>query len=77
MEKQLDTSTVTAATRTAEPVAAALPSVDYTTIRGKNVLVSPTEEQYELLRKRLKERIDDSRGETIFEIGIGEGRIEN
>lgn len=49
-------------------------TTDYTSIRGKTVLVSPTEEQFELLRKRLQERIDDSRGETIFEIGIGEGK---
>lgn len=52
---------------------APLPSTDYTIIRGKTVLVSPSEEQYDLLRKRLQSRIDDSRGETIFEIGIGEG----
>lgn len=46
---------------------------DYSSIRGKAVLVSPTEKQFELLRRRLQERIDDSRGETIFDIGIGEG----
>lgn len=51
-----------------------LPSttIDYSSIRSKTVLVSPTEEQFELLRRRLKDRIDDSRGETIYEIGIGE-----
>ncbi|XP_055918826.1 GTP-binding protein 1 [Eupeodes corollae] len=48
------------------------PKVDYTIIRGKNVLVSPTEQQYELLKKRLEERTLDSRGETIYEIGVGE-----
>jgi GTPase len=48
------------------------PLVDYSSIRNKNVLVSPTEEQFELLLKRLRERIADSRGETIYEIGIGE-----
>ena len=47
--------------------------VDYSTIRSKIVLISPTEEQYELLKKRLEERIADSRGECIYEIGIGEG----
>lgn len=46
---------------------------DYSSIRGKNVLVSPTEEQYDLLKKRLEERTQDSRGETIYEIGVGEG----
>lgn len=48
--------------------------VDYSCIRGKTVLVSPTEEQYEALTKRLQERIADSRGETVYEIGVGEGR---
>lgn len=47
-------------------------AVDYSSIRSKLVLVSPTEEQFELLLKRLKDRIADSRGETIYEIGIGE-----
>lgn len=51
--------------------------VDYSSIRGKNVLVSPTEEQYDLLRQRVEERISDSRGETIFEIGIGEDGSDN
>lgn len=49
-------------------------AIDYSSIRGKAVLVSPTEKQYELLRKRLQGRIDDSRGETIFDIGIGDGK---
>lgn len=49
------------------------PTTDYSTIRGKTVLVSPTAEQFDLLKKRLEERIQDSRGETIYEIGIGEG----
>lgn len=52
------------------------PMTDYSIIRGKNVLVSPTEEQFELLKKRLVERISDSRGETIYEIGIGEGNCK-
>lgn len=47
-------------------------NIDYSIIRSKLVLVSPTEEQFELLRKRLSDRIGDSRGETIYEIGIGE-----
>ena len=51
------------------------PVVDYSSIRSKLVLISPTEEQYELLKKRLDERIADSRGECIYEIGIGEGKI--
>ncbi|KAL7024122.1 hypothetical protein ACKWTF_012909 [Chironomus riparius] len=56
-----------------------LPSVivDYSSIRSKTVLVSPTEEQYELLQKRLKERIAESRGETIYELGVGEDASDN
>lgn len=52
-----------------------VPRVDYSAIRGKNTLVSPTEEQFELLRQRLEDRTQDSRGETIFEIGVGEGKF--
>nr|AAM51032.1 RH49745p [Drosophila melanogaster] len=47
-------------------------SVDYSSIRGKDVLVQPTEEQIELLQKRLQDRIADNCGETIYEIGVGE-----
>lgn len=50
-------------------------SIDYTSIRSKTVLISPTEEQFELLKKRLQDRIDDSRGETIYDVGIGEGNV--
>lgn len=53
------------------------PTVDYSSIRGKTVLVSPTEEQFELLKKRLDERISGSRGETIYEIGVGEDGSDN
>ncbi|XP_046981192.1 GTP-binding protein 1 [Schistocerca americana] len=45
---------------------------DYASIRAKTALISPTEEQYELLLQKLKERIGNGRGETIFEVGIGE-----
>ena len=52
-------------------------SVDYSSIRGKGVLVSPSEEQYELLLRRLKERVQDGGSETIFDIGIGEDGSED
>lgn len=61
------------ATDTATAAVAAVANTDYIRIRSKTVLVSPTQEQFDLLRKRLQGRIDDSRGETIFELGIGEG----
>lgn len=52
-----------------------MPRIDYSSIRGKKVLVSPTEEQFELLKRRLEERTQDSRGETIYEIGVAEGKF--
>uniref|UniRef100_A0A182K5M9 GTP-binding protein 1 n=1 Tax=Anopheles christyi TaxID=43041 RepID=A0A182K5M9_9DIPT len=51
--------------------------VDYSSIREKTVLVGPTEDQFDLLMKRLEERISASRGETVYEIGIGEDGSEN
>ncbi|XP_043255526.1 GTP-binding protein 1 [Colletes gigas] len=52
-------------------------NIDYSSIRGKSVLVSPSEDQYELLLRRLKERIQDGGSETIFDIGIGEDGSED
>lgn len=46
--------------------------IDYSIIRTKTVLVSPTNEQFDLLKMQLEYRIADSRGETIFEIGVGD-----
>lgn len=37
-------------------------------------LVSPTNEEYDMLIDRLKERIMENQGETIYEIGVG-GKI--
>lgn len=48
-------------------------NVDLSSVRfNKSILISPTEEQYELLLKKLAKRIEDNRGETIYDIGIGE-----
>ncbi|XP_030565503.1 GTP-binding protein 1 [Drosophila novamexicana] len=47
-------------------------SIDYSSIRAKDVLVEPTESQLQLLKRRLLDRIADSCGETIYEIGVGE-----
>ncbi|XP_076762305.1 GTP-binding protein 1 [Xylocopa sonorina] len=52
-------------------------NTDYSSIRGKSILVSPSEDQYELLLRRLKERIQDGGSETIFDIGIGEDGSED
>lgn len=40
----------------------------------QTALVSPNEKQFDLLQQRLKERLEDGRGETIFDVGVGEGR---
>lgn len=50
--------------------------IDYTSIQGKRVLVSPTHEQFDLLKKQLEARIADSGGETIFDVGVGDGGEE-
>lgn len=47
-------------------------SLDFSSIRGKKALVSPSHEQFDLLKKLLEKRIIDSGGETIFEIGTGD-----
>lgn len=44
------------------------PTSSYDRILGKNVLVAPSEEQYELLLKRLKQQVGEGRGEVILEV---------
>lgn len=46
---------------------------DYSCIRCKTALIAPNEEQYDALKRRLQERMSESRGETVYEIGVGEG----
>ncbi|XP_018330152.1 GTP-binding protein 1 [Agrilus planipennis] len=41
----------------------------FSKILGKSILVSPNEEQYELLLTRLKQQLESGRGEVILEIG--------
>lgn len=41
------------------------------------VLVSPTADEYELLRKQLLERMETGNGEIIYDIGHGEGIIQD
>jgi len=45
----------------------------YTFFLSQTALVSPNEKQFDLLQRRLKERLEDGRGETIFDVGVGEG----
>lgn len=41
----------------------------------KTVLVSPTEDEYDLLLQQLQIRIDENQGETIFVVGVGENDV--
>ena len=42
----------------------------------QDVLVSPSEDQYELLLQKLKDRVQDGGSETIFDIGTSGGKIK-
>ncbi|KAI5717011.1 hypothetical protein M8J76_016071 [Diaphorina citri] len=50
---------------------------DHSMLQSKNCLISPTEEQFDLLQKKIKSLIDNGRGETIYDIGIGQDGGEN
>ena len=39
----------------------------------QDALIKPSEEQFELLLKKLQYLIEMGNGETIFEVGAGEG----
>lgn len=41
---------------------------EFDKIIGRNVLVAPSEEQFELLLKRLKQQLGEGRGEVILEV---------
>lgn len=34
-------------------------------------LISPDDEQFDFLLHKLKERLDEGHGETIYEVGVG------
>lgn len=41
---------------------------EFNKILGRTILVSPNEEQYDLLLKRLKQQLGEGRGEVILEV---------
>ncbi|KAJ8318645.1 hypothetical protein KUTeg_003736 [Tegillarca granosa] len=47
--------------------------IEMATVNSKLALVSPNNEEYEILMEIVKERIEEGHGETIFELGTGEG----
>lgn len=40
---------------------------------SKTILVSPTDEEYDMLLRQLRQRIQEGNGETLYEIGIADG----
>ncbi|XP_065066312.1 GTP-binding protein 1-like [Rhopilema esculentum] len=42
-------------------------------LNAKVALVSPSDDDYDILLSRIRSRIKDGMGETIYEVGIGEG----
>jgi len=44
---------------------------DYSSLNRANILVSPNEQEYELLISRIRELVELGRGETIYELGVG------
>lgn len=50
---------------------------EYDKILGRKVLVAPTEQQYELLLKNLRQQLGEGRGEVILEIGRSDDGTEN
>ncbi|XP_046649779.1 GTP-binding protein 1-like isoform X2 [Daphnia pulicaria] len=47
--------------------------IDFSSVNTKDALVKPNESQYELLVKKLQYLIEMGNGETILEVGAGEG----
>ncbi|XP_023327469.1 GTP-binding protein 1 [Eurytemora carolleeae] len=45
---------------------------DYSTINRSTALVSPTEDEYELILTKIRNLMEEGRGETIFEVGVGD-----
>lgn len=44
-------------------------------INSKTALVSPTNDEYEYILETIKETVEEGQGETIYEIGTGEGDV--
>lgn len=49
--------------------------MDLPNINSKTALVSPTNDEYEYILDTIKERVEEGQGETIYEIGTGEGDV--
>lgn len=47
-------------------------ATDYSSINRANALVSPSEQEYELILSKIRNLVEEGRGETIFEVGVGD-----
>lgn len=47
--------------------------MEFASVNGKDAFVKPLEDQYDLLMKKMKYLVEMGNGETIIEIGAGEG----
>nr|XP_022920866.1 GTP-binding protein 1 [Onthophagus taurus]XP_022920867.1 GTP-binding protein 1 [Onthophagus taurus]XP_022920868.1 GTP-binding protein 1 [Onthophagus taurus] len=50
---------------------------EFVKILGRTILVSPSKDEYDLLQKRLKQQLEEGRGEVILEIGCSQDGTEN
>lgn len=51
--------------------------MEFSSVNNKDALVKPTEEQYDLLVKKIQYLIEMGNGETILEVGAGEEGLES
>ena len=47
-------------------------TVGFSAVTRASALVSPSEQEYEVIQNKVKELMDEGRGETIMELGVGE-----
>ena len=47
-------------------------STEFAAVSRASALVSPSEQEYETIQKKIRELMEGGRGETIMELGTGE-----
>ena len=47
-------------------------STEFAAVSRASALVSPSEQEYETIQKKIRESMEAGRGETIIELGAGE-----
>lgn len=45
--------------------------VDYSSVASAHALVSPSEQEFDLITRRVKDLMEEGRGECIFDVGVG------